>query len=87
MKEKISKELKKEVWKHINKDKSEVVCPCCNIYKIYSENFDCGHMTAEACGGQATLNNLIPICHKCNISMGITEYHIFKDILDGKRDT
>lgn len=84
MKEKISKELKRSVWIKENKDKNSTLCPCCGIYKIYSENFDCGHMTAEACGGQTILDNLIPICHKCNTSMGTTNYHIFKDILDGK---
>ena len=33
-------------------------------------NFSCGHVIAEANGGELKLNNLKPICMSCNSSMG-----------------
>jgi hypothetical protein len=83
-KQQIKKELKNNVWTIYNKDKGETKCPCCDIYKIYYNNFDCGHIQAEANGGPTILSNLIPICHKCNCSMGTMNYFEFKKILDGR---
>lgn len=86
-KESISKKLKDEVWYHHNGNKSEVICPCCNIYPIYSVNFDCGHMLAEINGGKTDVKNLIPICHKCNCSMATESYDVFRKILNGDQDS
>jgi hypothetical protein len=86
MKDKISQELKLEVWRKHNGFKNKVICPCCNIYKIYSNNYDCGHIIAEANGGKTNVNNLIPICHKCNCSMMTTSFYDFRDILNGKKE-
>lgn len=35
-------------------------------------NFHCGHVVAEANGGLAIMSNLVPVCGKCNTSMGTT---------------
>jgi 5-methylcytosine-specific restriction endonuclease McrA len=41
-------------------------------------SFDCGHVIAEALGGKTTLENLRPICSKCNKSMRTTHMDEFK---------
>ena len=33
-------------------------------------SFHCGHIISEANGGEIKLDNLRPICHSCNSSMG-----------------
>ncbi|ATZ80971.1 hypothetical protein BMW23_0926 [Bodo saltans virus] len=86
MKDIISKELKIAVWQKHNGNKDKVLCPCCNIYEIYSNNYDCGHMIAEANGGETSVKNLIPICHKCNCSMNTTSFFDFRNILNGKKE-
>ena len=33
-------------------------------------SFNCGHIVAEANGGDTIVSNLKPICQNCNSSMG-----------------
>lgn len=33
-------------------------------------NFQCGHIHAESLGGATNISNLVPICSRCNQSMG-----------------
>lgn len=33
-------------------------------------DFQCGHNVPESRGGKTTLDNLVPICSRCNMSMG-----------------
>jgi hypothetical protein len=33
-------------------------------------NFHCGHIVAEINGGSTKLDNIIPICQYCNLSIG-----------------
>ena len=66
----IPKTLKMTVWyTHIGKEIGMVKCPCCNSNEISQMDFDCGHIIAESKGGSMTLENLKPICNKCNRSM------------------
>jgi hypothetical protein len=49
----------------------EIKCPitwCEN--RINAFNFHTGHNIAESKGGKTTLENLVPICDRCNTSMG-----------------
>lgn len=41
--------------------------------------FECGHVVAEALGGQSTIENLRPICKDCNLSMGTKNLFEFKE--------
>ena len=41
---------------------------CKNTITIF--DFQCGHNVPESKGGLATLDNLVPICSRCNTSMG-----------------
>lgn len=76
-KKKIPQGLRKASWdKHIGKV-YEAPCPCCNINIISPFTFHCGHIVAEANGGQLTLNNLIPVCATCNNDMGTTDMRTF----------
>ena len=69
-KHKIPKAIKTQSWDtHIGADKGEVMCICCMHNKIKQSNFHAGHIQAEAEGGAATVDNIMPICSQCNLSM------------------
>jgi hypothetical protein len=75
----IPKALKTAVWiKYISAAEGISKCMCCGIKDISQMDFDCGHVVAEACGGSTTIENLRPICSKCNKSMGTTNMNDFK---------
>jgi len=45
---------------------------CSNTITVY--DFHCGHRLAEARGGTLVMDNLVPLCVKCNLSMGTTSF-------------
>lgn len=70
-KTKIPKALREQVWLERIGQRFNGKCKvtwCKN--KINAFDFQCGHNIPESKGGQTTLDNLIPICGRCNISMG-----------------
>jgi len=63
--------LKALVWnKYIGEEKGVGQCQCCRKNIIKQISFHCGHIISERNGGSTTLNNLIPLCQTCNLSMG-----------------
>jgi len=75
----IPKALKRMVWdKHIGEDIGKSLCKCCNLTAITQMSFHCGHILAEANGGETNIDNLLPICELCNKSMGTTNLLEFK---------
>ena len=67
----ISAALKRKVWNtHIGEEIGKFKCLCCNDTDISQLSFHCGHIIAEANGGETTIANLKPICPHCNSSMG-----------------
>ena len=63
--------LKALVWnKYIGEEKGVGNCQCCRKNVIKQISFHCGHIISERNGGSTTLNNLIPLCQTCNLSMG-----------------
>ena len=75
----IPKTLKMTVWyTHIGKEIGMIKCPCCNSNEISQMDFDCGHVIAESKGGSTTVENLKPICNKCNRSMRTMNMNEFK---------
>ena len=70
MKEKIPKALREQVWlTHIGK-KYEAKCHvkwCKNKITVF--DFQSGHNIPESKGGTTDINNLRPICSRCNSSM------------------
>ncbi len=69
-KEKIPAALREQVW--IQKagrvfEKKCSILWCENTITAF--DFQCGHNIPESKGGKTTLENLIPICSRCNLSM------------------
>ena len=52
-------------------------CMCCNSTDITQMSFNCGHIIAEANGGNTIVSNLKPICQNCNSSMGTKNMNEF----------
>ena len=74
----IPKHIKTLVWnKYLGVDKAEAKCISCRQERIDVRNFHCGHVVAEANGGDLTINNLRPICAPCNLSMGTRSMNEF----------
>jgi len=71
VKQKIPKALREQVWlQHMGK-KFEGKCRvswCTNIITVF--DWEAGHNIPESKGGETTLQNLRPICSRCNKSMG-----------------
>lgn len=75
----IPQALREQVWRAHFNDKIDGSCNICN--KLISvTNFDCSHIISEFNGGDLNLNNLIPLCKKCNTSMGTNNYEEFKKL-------
>lgn len=69
-KDKIPAALREQVW--IQKagrvfEKKCLIVWCENTITAF--DFQCGHNIPESKGGNTTLENLIPICARCNLSM------------------
>lgn len=72
-KQKIPAALREQVWIHKMGRVFEGKCPtawCQNTITVF--DFQSGHNIPESKGGPTTLDNLIPICSRCNLSMGDT---------------
>ncbi len=70
IKQKIPKALREQVWIHYIGKKYDSKCYinwCTN--RINPFDFESGHNIPESKGGQVTLENLRPICTRCNRSM------------------
>ena len=69
-KENIPRALREQIWlKYIGK-KYESVCTiiwCKNIISVF--DFHMGHNLPESKGGSINIDNLHPICSRCNLSM------------------
>lgn len=70
-KQKIPVALREQVWIHRMGHSFEGKCPvtwCQNTITVF--NFQSGHNIPESKGGKTDLDNLIPLCSRCNLSMG-----------------
>lgn len=70
-KTKIPKALREQVWINTMGEKYGGKCSvvwCKNRITVF--DFQCGHNIPESKGGKTTLDNLIPLCARCNVSMG-----------------
>ena len=69
-KKKIAAALREQVWVQSVGQQFGAKCTvswCSNPITVF--NFQCGHVLAESKGGPTTLENLRPICGRCNQSM------------------
>jgi hypothetical protein len=77
-KQKIPKKVKDDSWDlHIGSSVGEAYCIVCNTTKINSKSFDAGHVVSEHNGGNTDINNIMPICHSCNLSMSTVNMDIY----------
>jgi len=64
------KTLKQQVWdKRFGADAGTGKCYCCKYTTIRMDDFQAGHVTARSKGGSTTIDNLEPICVRCNDDM------------------
>ncbi len=72
-KKKIPKALREAVWvKHVGRHfEHKCLTPwCLNTMTVF--DFQTGHNIPESRGGATTIENLVPICSRCNLSMSNT---------------
>lgn len=75
----IPKAVKMKVWVDtFGLNVGQAPCPVCSSNLVSQMNFHCGHIVAEAEGGETTASNLRPICAPCNLSMGKRNMKKFK---------
>ena len=78
----ISATVKRLVWNtNIGEDIGKAKCMCCKTTDITQLSFHCGHILAEANGGETIVSNLKPICQNCNSSMGTKSMNDFMESL------
>jgi 5-methylcytosine-specific restriction endonuclease McrA len=73
MKQKIPKAVREQVWLQKLGKKYETKCWtqwCENRITVF--DFHCGHDVPESRGGVTSIENLVPICARCNLSMSDT---------------
>ena len=76
----ISKKKRRSVWDKRNISVGEGKCFVCKQTDDYDyDTFECGHIVACYWGGDTTLDNLEPICKKCNLDMGVQNLLEYKD--------
>jgi 5-methylcytosine-specific restriction endonuclease McrA len=62
--------MRTQVWNRwIGIEKGQIRCPYCHINYITPFSFECGHVLAEAKGGEVSIENLRPLCSECNRKM------------------
>jgi hypothetical protein len=75
----IPQKVRHDVWENFfGKDYNEHNCPICNLTLISIIKFEVGHIISVANGGDNNIENLKPICEKCNRSMGIKNMEEYK---------
>jgi hypothetical protein len=75
---KITSRMKTNVWRKRFNTMDNNPCPiCCNT--ISWDTFHCGHIVSRFYNGVTDVNNLEPICQKCNLDMGVENLHDYCD--------
>ena len=75
--EQLPKTVRNALWINYYDDRRVGMCQCCKREQISIGNFQAGHIIAHANGGKTTLDNLLPICTLCNLSMGTMNLNEF----------
>ena len=77
-KKRIPKKIKDDSWdRYIGPNIADELCICCQTTIINAKNFIAGHILSEHNGGQTTVDNIMPICSGCNLSMSSENMHDF----------
>jgi 5-methylcytosine-specific restriction endonuclease McrA len=70
-KQNIPRAVKEQLWLRDMGKEFQGKCMtswCQNMITLF--DFQCGHNIPESKGGKTVLDNLVPICSRCNTSMG-----------------
>jgi hypothetical protein len=70
--------LRFEMWKHYNGPNYVSRCWCCD-HLLEVSSFEAGHVKSEHDGGETCLDNLRPVCSKCNKSMSTKHMKTFAE--------
>lgn len=65
----IPKKIRRRVWDIDFQGQLDGYCFCCDD-KVDYDRWECGHILADANGGEIALDNLKVLCFSCNRSMG-----------------
>lgn len=69
--------LRMALWNaHFGERVGSGSCRCCGR-DITQQSFHAGHVVSVFNGGETTLQNLVPLCASCNLSMGATNFDDF----------
>ena len=79
----VPKALRKKVWEKEIGETIKGNCYVCSR-QLEFDNFEAGHIVAEANSGETTLDNLKVVCKPCNTSMGTTNLEEFKKTMTSK---
>lgn len=82
-KKSIPKALRMKLWEQQFGDTLSGNCFTCHR-NVKVDDFQAGHIIAEANGGQVTLSNLKVVCKPCNTSCGTMDLNAFKKVKDEK---
>lgn len=82
----IPSEIRDRVWLKYFKGDTFGHCYVCKIgIEKYRGKWHCAHIVPQVKGGQETLDNLVPTCPKCNLSMGTENLLEYKKRKEGKK--
>lgn len=65
----VYKNVKSDSWDKYTNKQFAVHCICCNYNQITVHNFHAGHIISHANGGSSSIDNIMPLCSSCNLSM------------------
>lgn len=61
---------KTTIWENLFQVTLRQKCPCCNLHEISPYAVEWGHIVSVKDGGTTAIDNIIPICVRCNRNMG-----------------
>lgn len=71
--------VRRALWKKYYGTSLEGGCWACTTENIDPWNFHAGHIKPHKEGGEAKVDNLVPLCASCNTSMGAMNAHEYKE--------
>lgn len=78
---KIPKKIREGCWKkHIGNMIDGKCYSCSGVISVL--DFQAGHIQSEYDNGKITIDNLRPICKQCNLSCGVMNLDVFKNMLN-----
>lgn len=83
----VPREVRLNVWINRHGYSMEAPCYCCGDILTGMGHWHAGHIIARANGGSDTVENMRPVCARCNISMRTKHMDDFKAELEARNQT